>query len=81
MPSPAEGMAFLVEGDIIRGIFRSFRPAVDIDGIDVPVFQEPVSRDVVMRGVEADVFGGKSKTIAPEVINRRPVRISPPAPA
>lgn len=57
MPFPAEGMPFLVKSDIIRGIFRRLCPPVDVnEGIDVPSFQKLISRDVVMRGVEADVF-------------------------
>ena len=57
MPCPAKGMASLVESDVIRGISRRFCPPVDInEGIDIPVFQQPISRDVVMCGVKAYIF-------------------------
>ena len=66
----AERVAFLVESDVIRGTFRRFSPAVDVDQrIYVPAFQQLIGRDVVMCGVEADIIGGKAKNIAPEIIN------------
>ena len=70
MPCPAEGMAILIESDIIRGIFRSFGPSIDVDErIDAPALQEHVGGDVVMGGIEADIPGGKSKAVAAEVID------------
>lgn len=69
MPCPAKGMAFLVESDVIRGIFRRFCPPIDInEGIDIPVFQQPISWDVVMCGVKAYVFRRNAKGITPEII-------------
>jgi len=65
LPCLAERMAFLIECDVVRGIFGRFCPTIDVDqGIHVPVFQQLISRDVVMCGVKADIFGGKTKNIA-----------------
>ena len=69
MPCPAKRVAFLVESNVIRGIFRRFCPTVDInEGIDIPVFQQLISRDVVMCGVKAYVFRRNAKGITPEII-------------
>ena len=55
---PAKRMAVLVESDIIRGVIRGLCASVDVDeGIDIPAFQQFISRDVVMGGVQADIFG------------------------
>lgn len=55
---PADRMAFFAESDVIRSIFRRRCPAVDINEcIYVPAFQQFISRDVVMCGVKADIFG------------------------
>ena len=57
MSCPAKRTAFLTESDVIRGISRRFCPPVDInEGIDIPVFQQLISRDVVMCGVKAYIF-------------------------
>lgn len=66
---PAEGMAVFIEGNVIRGVFGRLCPAVDVDErVDVPVFQQLVSRDVVMGGIKADIFWGKAKTVAAKVV-------------
>jgi hypothetical protein len=66
----ADGMAFPAEGDVTRGVFGRFCPAVDVnERIDVPAFQQFISRDVVMGGVKADIFWGKAKNIAPEIVH------------
>lgn len=63
------GAAILAKGDVIRGEFRRFSPAVDVNkGVDVPVFQQPVCRDVVMCGIKADIFRGKAKAVAAKVV-------------
>lgn len=70
MPRFTKWMAFLAESDVIRGVFRRFCPAVDVNQrIHVPVFQQFISRDIVMCRVEADIFWRKAKNIAPEIIN------------
>ncbi len=70
VPRPAERMAFLVESDVIGAVFRRFCPAVDVNQcVHVPMFQQFISRDVVVCGIEADVFGGKAKGIASEIVN------------
>ncbi len=70
VPRPAERMAFLVESDVIGAIFRRFCPAVDVNQcVHVPMFQQFISGDVVVCGIEADVFGGKAKGIASEIVN------------
>lgn len=69
MSRSAERMAILVKGNVIRGIFRRLCPAVDVDeGVDIPVFQQPVSWDVVMGGIKADIFRGKAKAAASKII-------------
>lgn len=69
MPGSAEGMPQFIKSDVIRGILGRFSPAVDVDeGIHVPAFQQSVSGDVVMCGVKADIFRGKAKAIAAEII-------------
>lgn len=60
---PAEGMAVFIEGNVIRGVFGRLCPAVD-----VPVFQQLISGDVVMGGIKADIFWGKAKTVAAKVV-------------
>ncbi len=70
MPCPAERMAFLVESDVIGGVFRRFCPAVDVNQcVHVPMFQQFINGDVVVCGIEVDVFGGKAKGIASEIVN------------
>uniref|UniRef100_N2A5G8 Uncharacterized protein n=1 Tax=Eubacterium plexicaudatum ASF492 TaxID=1235802 RepID=N2A5G8_9FIRM len=57
MPGRAYGVAGFIEGDAGRGIFRRFCPSVDInEGIDIPVFQQFIGREVVMCGVKADIL-------------------------
>lgn len=69
MPCPAEGMTVFVERDVIWGVFGRLSPAVDVDErIDVPVFQQAVSGDVVMGGIKADIFWGKAKAVAAKVV-------------
>ncbi len=54
---PADRMALLVESDVIWGISGGFCPAVDVGGcIHIPMFQQSISRDIVVCGVQADVF-------------------------
>lgn len=66
---PAEGMAVFIEGNVIRGVFGRLCPAIDVDeGVDVPVFQQPVSGNVVMGGIRADIFGGNAKAVASKVV-------------
>ena len=49
MPGRAYGVAGFIEGDSVRGISRRFCPSVDInEGIDIPVFQQFIGREVVM---------------------------------
>lgn len=63
----AEGMAVFIEGNIIRGVFGSFCPAIDVDeSIDVPVFEQLVSGDVVMCGIKTDIFGERPKQLRPK---------------
>ena len=70
MPSLADRMSFLVESDILRGIFGGFCPAVDVNQrIDIPALQQFISRDVVMGRIEADIFWGKSEGIPSEIVN------------
>ena len=65
----AERMPILVKGNVIRGVFRRLCPAVDVDeGADIPVFQQPVSGDVVMGGIKADIFRGKAEAVASKII-------------
>ncbi len=60
MPGRAYGVAGFIEGDAGRGIFRRFCPSVDInEGIDIPVFQQFIGREVVMCGVKADILRGE----------------------
>ena len=50
-------MAVFAESNVIRGVFRGLCLSVDIDErIDIPSFQQLISRDVVMCGVQADIF-------------------------
>ena len=57
MPCSAKRMAFLVESDVIWGIPGRLGSPVDInEGIDIPVFQQFISWDVVMCGVKAYIF-------------------------
>ncbi len=66
----AKRMTFFAKSNVIRGISGRLCPAVDVNqGIHVPVFQQFISRDVIMGRVQADIFGGKAKSIAPEIIN------------
>lgn len=38
---PAQGMSLFIKGNAVRGVFRWFCPAVNIDqGVDIPVFQK-----------------------------------------
>ena len=70
MPCLADRMAFLVESDILRGIFGGCCPAVEINQrIHIPAFQHFISRNVVMGGIEADKFWGKTQEIAPEIVS------------
>ncbi len=70
VPCFAKRMAFFVKRDIIRGVFGRFSPAINVnERIYAPMFQQFISRDVVMCGVEADIFWRKAKNIAPEIIN------------
>lgn len=70
VPSPADRMSFLVESDILRGIFGGFFPAVDVDQrIHIPALQQFISRDVVMGRIEADIFWGNSEGIPSEIVN------------
>lgn len=53
-------MAVLVEDNVNGDAIRGLGPAVDVDeGVDAPVLQQPVSGDVVMCGIKADIFGGR----------------------
>jgi len=66
----AKRMSFFVESNVIGGIFGRFCPAIDVNQrIHIPVFQQFISGDVVMCGVQTDIFGGKTKSIASEIIN------------
>ncbi len=66
----AKWMAFLVEGDVIRGIVGRFCPAVDVNQrIHAPMFQQFISWDVVMCRVQADILWGRAGNIASEIIN------------
>ena len=57
MPGPAQGMSFLIKSNVIRGAGRRLRPAIDIDqGIDAPVFQQFISRNVIMCRIQTDIF-------------------------
>ena len=70
VPSPADRMAFLVESDILRGIFGGCSSAVDVDQrIHIPALQQFISRDVVMGRIEADIFGRKPQGIPSEIVN------------
>jgi len=65
----AKWMAFFVKNDVICGISRRFCPAINVNQcVYAPVFQQFISRDVVMCGVKADIFGRNAKSIAPEII-------------
>ena len=56
----ADGMPLLVKQDVIRSIFRRSGSAIYVNkGIDVPMVRQPVSGDVVMCGIKANVFGRK----------------------
>ena len=56
----ADGMPLLVKQDVIRSIFRRSGSAIYVNkGIDVPMVKQPVSGDVVMCGIKANVFGRK----------------------
>ncbi len=64
---PAERMAFLVESDVIGGVFRRFCPAVDVNQcVHVTMFQQFISGDVVVCGIEADVLGERPKALRPK---------------
>lgn len=70
MPCHAQRVSLLVKGDILGGVWRGLRPAVDVNQrIDAPTVKQLVSRDVVMGRVEADVFWGKTEGMPPEVVN------------
>ena len=70
VPSPAQRMPLFVEGNIIWCVFGRFCPPIDInESIDVPMLQQFISRDIVMGGVQADVFGGKAKGMTSEIIH------------
>lgn len=70
MPCLADRMALFVESDILRGIFGGCCPAVEINQrIHIPAFQHFISRNVVMGGIEADKFWGKTQEIAPEIVS------------
>lgn len=64
MPCPAERSAVFVERNVRRCIFRCFGTSVDI-----PSFQQLISGDVVMGGIQADILREKPIGIAPEVIH------------
>ena len=69
VPGPAQGMSLFVEGNIIRCVFGRFCPPIDInESIDVPILQQFISRDIVMGGVQADVFGSEAKGMTSEII-------------
>ena len=69
MPCPAKRMAFLVKSNITRCIFRSFGTAVNInEGIDIPPFQQFISRYIVMGGIKADIFRENPIGIASKII-------------
>ena len=70
VPSPADWMAFLVESDILRGIFGGFCPGVDVNQrIHIPSLQQFISRDIVMGRIETDIFGRKPQGIPSEIVN------------
>lgn len=70
MPCSAERMTLLVESDILRIVFGGCRPAVDIDQlVHITVLKQFISRNVVMGGIETDIFRGKAKTIPSEIVN------------
>lgn len=70
MVGAAERVSLFVESNIIRGIIRRLCAAIDIDkGIDIPAFQEAVSRDVVMGGIQTDIPWEKPVRVTPEIIN------------
>lgn len=57
MPGSAQGMSVLIKSNVIRGTDRRLRPAIDIDqGIDAPVLQQYISRNVVMCRIQTDIF-------------------------
>ena len=69
MPCLADRMSVFVKRDVGRSRLRCFGSAVDIDEcIDIPMVQKPVSRDVVMGGIQADIFWEKPVCIVSKII-------------
>ena len=66
----AERRPVFIESDIIRGIFRSFVPAVDVyERVDAPAVQKPVCGDVVMGTAWTDVFWQRCFVVCFEVVD------------
>lgn len=62
-------MSLFIESNVIQRIFRRFWSPIDInEGIDIPMLQQFISREIVMGKVRTDVFW-VSKGIAPKIIH------------
>lgn len=70
VPCPAQRMPLFIESNVIRCVFGRFCPSVDInESIDIPMLQQFISREIVMGGVQADVFRSESRGMASEIIH------------
>ncbi len=68
MPGSAQGMSVLIKSNVIRGTDRRLRPAIDIDqGIDAPVFQQYISRNVVMCRIRQIFLGDSPQPLRPKL--------------
>ena len=64
----AKQMAVFVESDVIQGVFRGLCPPADVDErIDIPAFQQLISRDIIMCGVQQTFFGEMPKALRPKL--------------
>ena len=70
VPCPAQRMPLFIESNVIRCVFGGCCPSIDInEGIDIPMLQQFIGRDIVMGGVQTDVFRGEAKGMAPKIIH------------
>ena len=70
VPGPAQRMSLFIESNVIRCVFGGCCPSIDInEGIDIPMLQQFIGRDIVMGGVQTDVFRGEAKGMAPKIIH------------
>ncbi len=68
-PGLAEGMPVFIQSKIFRQSIRCAAPAVDIDqGVDIPAIEQPVSRKIIMCGIQAEIGGRDTKLMDTESV-------------